>query len=238
MPHHAVVLGASGAVGSALVRELLASSYWRTVTIFVRRPTTVFDALPGADKLVTHVSDLEEIESESAIELTIGREGIGGPMSAFCTLGVGQPRKVSRATFHHVDVEIASAFARGCRVAGVRDFSLLTAAGANPRSRVTYARVKGEIESAVRALQFARTSFFRPSLLVTRELRYGLQDRIAQWSIPKISPLLPSRFHEIRVEDLATAMRVNAERDEIGAVEVLHYEDFVRLLNNRQRPNG
>jgi uncharacterized protein YbjT (DUF2867 family) len=89
--------------------------------------------------------------------------------------------------------------------------------------------VKGEAEDAVRAAGFARTSFFRPSLLVTRDIRYGLQDRLTQALFPIVSPILPSRFHQIRIEDLARAMRSNAERGGSGE-ETLYYADVIRLL--------
>lgn len=227
---HALVLGGTGAVGSALVRELLAGSRWASVTIFVRRPTRQFVGVPGAEKLSEHLMDVDRLEGEVAAQTSLRRDAQRGPWSAFCTLGVGQPRKVSREELHRVDVGIASAFARGCRGAGVPHFSLLTAVGASATSQSYYLRVKGEIEEAVEMLGFERTSFFRPSMLLTREMRYGLQDRLTHAIFPRISRFLPSRLHEITVEDLATAMRVNAEREGVRGREVLEYEDFVRLL--------
>lgn len=226
---HAIVLGATGAVGSALVRELLAAPGWASVTIFVRTPTTMFAGCPGIAKLSEQRMDVDHVEGQVASELALRREAQLGALAAFCTLGVGQPRKVSRAELRRVDVGIAGAFARGCRSAGVHHFSLLTAVGANPASRTFYLKVKGEIERTVSALHFERASFFRPSLLVTSTLRYGFQDRVTQAVFPRISPFLPSRFREITVEDLARAMRVNAEADRMFGAEVLEHEDFLRL---------
>jgi uncharacterized protein YbjT (DUF2867 family) len=226
---HALVLGATGAVGSALVRELLDGSRWRSVSIFVRRPTSGFEGHRGASKLSVHVVDHARLEAEVMCEMTLRRDAQLGTIAAFCTLGVGQPRKVSREELRRVDVGIAGAFARGCRSAGVSHFSLLTAAGADSSSRLYYAKVKGDAEQAVAALGFPRASYFRPSLLVTRELRYGVQDRVTQAVFPRISPFLPSRYHEITVEHLARAMRANAERDGVSGEEVLEYADFVRV---------
>jgi hypothetical protein len=56
-------------------------------------------------------------------------------------------------------------------------------------------------------------------MLVTREIRDGLQDRLAQALFPLVAPLLPKRYHQIRVEDLAHAMRTNAERPGQPGVE-------------------
>ncbi|MEO8035795.1 MAG: hypothetical protein ABI837_15265, partial [Acidobacteriota bacterium] len=115
------------------------------------------------------------------------------------------------------------------KAAGVRHFSLLTSVGADASARSRYLRVKGEVEARVRALGFERTTFFQPSLLVTPEIRYGLQDRLTQAIFPRVSPLLPDRFREIRVEDLALAMRLNAERPATAGVETLQHHDFVTL---------
>lgn len=82
----------------------------------------------------------------------------------------------------------------------------------------------------MRALDFPRTSFVRPSLLVTPALRYGLQDRVTQALFPRVSPFLPSRFHEITVTALGCAMRINAERDDVRGPEILEYAELEQLL--------
>ena len=224
------MLGGTGAVGSALVRELLAGPRWASVSIFVRAPTTQFTGVPGASRLSEHVIDLAQLERDVAGELTMRRDAQLGTLAAFCTLGIGQPSRVSAAEHRRVDVGIAGAFARACRAADVPHFCLLTAVGADASSWSRYVAVKGEIEDVVRALGFRRTSLFRPSLLVTRDIRYGLQDRVMQALFPRVSPVLPSRYHEITVSALGRAMRLDAERDGVEGTEILEYAAFERLL--------
>jgi uncharacterized protein YbjT (DUF2867 family) len=223
--YRAVVIGATGAVGGALVRELLASSSCAEVTALTRRAVEGLDRVPGRDKLRVRVIDFAEIEAET-------REAASGHDRAFCTLGIGQPRKVSANEHWRVDVEYTGAFARGAAASGVRHISLLSSVGADESSRSRYLHVKGAAERAFVEAGIARTSFFRPSLLVTREIRYGLQDRLTQAFFPVLATLLPARFHPIRVEDLARAMRVNAERIRPSGVEILHYPEFAALLRD------
>src|SRR5881394_2351296 len=153
----AIVIGATGAVGSSLVRELIASERWNRIVILARRPVDLF---ADTSKLDIHVIDLSDLAAEAA-------NAARGCDAAFCTMGVGQPRKMPKDEVWRVDVEYAGAFARGCRAAGVPHISLLSSAGADATSRSGYLRLKGSAENAVRAAGIARTSFFRPSLLVT-----------------------------------------------------------------------
>jgi uncharacterized protein YbjT (DUF2867 family) len=228
-PYRAVVLGATGAVGGALMRELFASPLCICVTAIVRRETPELMTIPGArGKLITILANLGRLEHDTRAALSFALPH----RLAFCTMGVGQPRKVSAEEHRRVDVEYVAAFARACRESKVHHFSLLSAVGANSRSRSRYIRVKGDAEAAVRALGFPRTSLFRPSVLVTPEIRYGTQDRITQWLMPRVSRFLPSRFHEIHVDALARAMRINADREPTRPVEILEYDDVVRLLHS------
>ena len=77
----------------------------------------------------------------------------------------------------------------------------------------------------------ARTSLFRPSVLQTRKIRYGLQDRLTQTLFPPFSRLLPARYRAIRVEDLGRAMRINAEREGPAGAEILEYPQLRALLD-------
>ena len=223
MSYRAVVVGATGAVGSALVRELLESPLCREVVTIARRRAK---ELGEHDKLTPHVVDFTFLKEET-VDVAKGCD------AAFCTLGLGQPRKAPKEEFWQVDVEWAGAFAAGVKDAGARHVTLLSSVGADLESRNPYLRVKGEAERRVAGAWVERTSLFRPSLLVTRQIRYGLQDRVMQTVFPAVQLLLPARYHAIRVEDLARAMRINAEHDGRPGVEVLEYPDFQRLLAGR-----
>lgn len=225
--YRALVIGATGAVGGALVRELVASESCSGVVALTRRAVDLAHALglsvSEAPKVVVHVVPFDALEPRTA-------EFAAGCDVAFCTMGIGQPRKTSFEEFRRVDVDYTGAFARGAAAAGARHISLLSSVGANGASRNPYIRIKGEAEQAVTAAGIRRTSLFRPSLLVTPEIRYGLQDRVTQALFPLIAPILPSRYHHIRVEDLGRAMRLNAERPGATGTEILEYGAFIQLL--------
>ena len=216
------MLGATGAVGSAVVRALLAGEVWRRVTVLVRRAGALADLRDA--RLERHVVDVLDA---GQYERLLPGHGV-----AFCTMGIGQPSQVAREEFKRVDLDGTAAFAAACRRQGVRHFSLLTAVLANPRSGIYYTRIKGEVEERVRDLGFARASFFRPSLLVTPANRYGLMQGVALAVFPLIDPLLVgplSRFRSIQVSDLGKAMVRHAERPGAGA-EVLEWREVRAVL--------
>lgn len=227
MTYDAIIIGGTGAVGRAVLSTLLSSERCTSVTAIVRRPVDIFEgmdraALGGRDKLTVEQVDYAGLEEEAA-RLSRGAE------VAFCTVGIGQPRKVDPALFRKVDVEYAGAFARGCAASGVRHISLLSSVGTKPDSRNGYLRVKADAERAVSEAGCERTSLFRPSLLATDDIRYGPQDRITQSVFPLVSWLLPAQYREIHVKDLGRAMVLNAERSGTG-VEILRYPEFKELL--------
>lgn len=221
--YRAIVIGGTGAVGSALVRELIASPLCEQVSVMARSEPA--EGLFGDErgKLRLHVVDMNQLGTEAVAYAR-------NCQLAFSTMGIGQPRKVAKAEFWKVDVEYATAFARACKIAGARHFSLLSSVGADPNSRTNYLKVKGMAEERISQLGFERVSLFRPSLLVTKQIRYGLQDRIVQALFPLVSRFVAPRFHEIKVEDLGRAMRINAESRVASGAESLTYPEFQNLL--------
>jgi uncharacterized protein YbjT (DUF2867 family) len=226
-----VILGATGAVGTEVVRALLRarkdqgrarSVPFAQVTALVRRPFGIPDV--PSERLASHIVDVFDPAAYEPY--------LAGHDTAFCTLGVGQPSKVTREELYRVDVAAAAAFAAACRRQGVSHFSLLTAVGADPGSRFHYLKYKGEAEQRVRAEGFSRASFFRPSMIMTPANRYGLTQAITLMAYPWLDPFLlgPLRpYRSIKVEDLGKAMAVNAERPGSG-VEILDWSGFRAVL--------
>ena len=218
----AVVLGGTGAVGSAVVRALLAGDVWRRVTVLVRRADALSEIKDSRlERRVVDVLDPRQYE-----------EFLPGHGVAFCTLGIGEPSQVAREEFKRVDLDGAAAFAAAGRRQGVTHFLLLTAVLANAKSSIYYTRLKGEVEERVREEEFPRASFFRPSMLVTPTNRYGFTQGVLLVLFPFIDLLLVgplSRFRSIKVSDLGKAMVRHAERPGAG-VEVLEWKEFQAVL--------
>ena len=145
------IAGASGLVGSELLALLLADAEFGTVVSLGRKQLAVAHA-----KLVQREVDFAALEVQ----------GIAAPDVAFCALGTTIGKAGSQQAFRAVDHDAVIAFAKAALAAGARCFALVSALGADPRSRIFYNRVKGETEADLRALGFASLVIAQPSLLL------------------------------------------------------------------------
>jgi uncharacterized protein YbjT (DUF2867 family) len=219
----AVILGASGAVGGHALANLLRSPVFVGVTSLGRRKVEVAPDL--AARLTQHIVDPEDPGSY--------RRLLAGHTAAICTLGVGEPSKVSREALWRVDVDYAVGFATACREQGVQRFSLLTAVGARTGARMDYLKMKGTLEDRVVALGFRRTSLFQPSMLLTPSNRYGTMQALLLAVWPRIDWMFVGtvlkKYRGIGVDELGLAMARDAERDEPVGVARYTWVDFKRL---------
>jgi uncharacterized protein YbjT (DUF2867 family) len=220
-PISVVMMGASGAVGTSVVGHLLKSGNVGRLTLLGRRP-----AAAGTDTVVhQHVVDVFEAKSYAHF--------LPGHQTAICTLGVGQPSKVSLEEFIKLDKLAVLDFAAACKAAGVVHFQLLSSVGSNPDSRLPYLRAKGELQDGLEALAFDRLSVFHPSMILTPTNRYGLSQAVLLKLWPVLSVgLIGSlrKYRGVKIGDLGRAIARNAATPGAG-YEHLFWDDIMGLSN-------
>ncbi len=226
-----VMIGATGAVGSRVARELVGRDQVSKLTTLGRRPldgiskSTAAHPVSGddSDRVTQHVVDLFDPRSYQSL--------VHGHDCAICTLGVGEPSKVDKEQFVKIDKLTVIDFAIACKAAGVKHFELLGSVGANAQSRSFYLRTKGELVATLVELGFERLSIFQPSMILTPTNRYGLSQALTLAVWPKLKPLLFGglrKYRGIPVDLLASAIAQNLMQPGPG-VETLHWDDFMSL---------
>jgi uncharacterized protein YbjT (DUF2867 family) len=211
-----ILLGATGAVGGAVLSELEAMGSVSRVTVLARRASERTLSPKVAWQIV------DPLIPDSYQHLLAGHD------TAICTLGVGQPSKVSREEFTRVDHDAVLGFAKACKDCGVEHFQLLGSVASNPASSNFYLKSKGALREAIIALRFKRTSIFQPSMLITKTNRYGMMQGLMLAIWPWLSHLLigPLKIYRgVTVERLGQAMARNIEGNLSGA-EILHWGRF------------
>jgi uncharacterized protein YbjT (DUF2867 family) len=161
MHRTAIVIGATGLVGSSLVQQLLADVRFDRVKIFVRRKTSLQHA-----KLEEHVISFDAIETWSM--------KVTGDV-LFSALGTTLKTAGSKEAQYKVDFEHQYNFAKAASQNGVPVYVLVSSAMASENSRIFYTRMKGQLENAVAALPFQSIQILKPGMLVgnRKEARPG-----------------------------------------------------------------
>jgi len=185
----ALLVGATGLIGSFLLQRLLANDAYARVGVWARR-----DLAQVYPKLKSDVVDFDRLH-----ERRVEAEDV------FCCLGTTIKQAGSQAAFRRVDYDYPVALATAAAGGGAKRLLVVSALGANPDSGVFYSRVKGEMEIAVRAAGVPATIFFRPSLLSgpRKEVRRG--ERIGEAVGKVLGPLL-GKYRPIHADIVAAAM--------------------------------
>lgn len=221
-----VMLGASGAVGGQALQALLAEPHIEQLTLLGRR------AIPdiSAHFVQQHkISIFDPASYENLLE---------GHKTAICTLGVGEPSKMSKEDFLKIDKIAVLDFAKACKEAGVAHFELLSSVDISAKSSSFYLRAKGELVEEITALNFERFSIFQPSMILTPTNRYGIAQAIVLKVWPVLKPVFQGKMRKYRgipVEILGKAMALNILSDKAGE-EVLQWDDFYEITEAKSSP--
>jgi uncharacterized protein YbjT (DUF2867 family) len=218
----AVVFGATGLVGGLCLDLLLADQrYVRVVAIGRREPAQ------SHPKLVALRAALDTIA-------TLDDPTLGTVDDVFCCLGTTLRKAGSQEAFRRVDLEYVVNAASFAMRRGAQHFLMVSAVGADARSRVFYSRVKGEAEAAVAKLGLRSVSIFRPSFIVgpREESRSG--ERLGMAVADVVSFALVGPFTKYRPIPAATIARAMLAAAAAPAPGVTVYEfDRIAALSGR-----
>src|SRR5580692_9052447 len=191
-----VIVGATGMVGRYALRYALENSAVGSVTSIGR-----------SNVGISHPKLTEVLQRDfadcSALAETLSRQDA----AIFC-LGV-YTGAVSDAELRTITVDYTVEFARVLRSSSpAAAFSFLSGSGADPtgRSRIAFARYKGEAENALLATGFHAVYIFRPAYIypVTPRKEPNLGYRLLRVVYPVFRMLFPSQV--VRADDLARVM--------------------------------
>jgi len=232
----AVVLGASGSVGNALIRELLRTGAFNPVVTLGRRSqpeqvATARDA--GIELRETLLPAMDPAGLSAAVVEAI--RPLPGQVVGFSVLGVGAgTAKLTLDQHRAVDVQLNAAFARGLKASQrVTQLAFMSAVGADPTAAATgsgaaglsrYARVKGEAEEAVKASGLAVVSVFRPAMIIGSRHTPWLLEKV----LPAFSFATPAKYRSITVDQIARAM-VASTLTSPARSDVYHFPEMMAL---------
>jgi uncharacterized protein YbjT (DUF2867 family) len=192
----ALIAGATGLVGSSLLQQLLAESYYSKIIVLLRKPINIKDS-----RLVQLIVDFNNLE-KYANELKAN--------DVFCTLGTTIKKAGSKEAFRKVDYEYPVKLASITHKNGAEKYIIVTAIGADANSLIFYNKVKGETEEKLKSLQLKHLYILQPSLLTG--------DRKEHRTGEKIAIMASNYFNHILLGPLRKYRSINANVVAFGMI--------------------
>ena len=215
-----VIVGATGMVGGYALRYALGLPGVESVTSISRRKTGI--SHPKLDE-VLH----QDFSDCSKLAQTLA----GQDAAVFC-LGA-YTGTVTDAEMKTITVDYTVEFARLFRSSSPdASFSFLSGSGADPtgRSRMAFARYKGEAEKALLGSGFPRLYIFRPAYIYPVEPRKepNFSYRLLRSVYPVFQLLFPNQV--VRADDLAKSMVDVAIRTGTGTEQIILENRDIRAM--------
>lgn len=155
MEKTAVIIGTTGAVGKEILKEILADNFYNKVYILGRES---IGKLGDEERLTKIIIDFENLNFDTSIL---------EDADVFASLGTTIKIAGSKENQRKIDVDYTANFAKLCEDR-VKSFNVVSAIGANSKSKNFYNSLKGELEDKLKALNLGVLRIFQPSLLISK----------------------------------------------------------------------
>lgn len=172
MKNTAVIIGATGAVGKEILKEILSGEYYERIYVLGRNSIS---RLPEDGKLTKIVIDFETMRFDTSI---LDNADI------FASLGTTIKIAGSKENQRKIDVDYTVNFAKLCEYK-VKSFNVVSAIGANSKSKNFYNSLKGELEDKLKEMNLGILRIFQPSLLISERA----DERFLEELFIKVSPV-------------------------------------------------
>jgi len=218
----AVVIGATGLVGSHLVTLLLNDGRYEKVTVFGRRSMEL-----EHPKLTPYRVDFDHPDEWR--NLVTGDD-------LFSCLGTTIKTAGSRKEQYKVDYTYQYEVAQSAAENGVTTYVLVSSSGADPESKFFYSRIKGELNRDVRNLPFRAIRILKPSVLVGQRREKRLGESLAVILGNLLTPFIPPlRKHRPIPASIVAHAMINAANDTTPGFRTYEREE-VFVLAAEERP--
>ena len=155
MEKTSVIIGATGAVGKEILKEILADNFYNKVYILGRES---IGKLGDEERLTKIIVDFENLNFDTSIL---------EDADVFASLGTTIKIAGSKENQRKIDVDYTVSFAKLCE-GKVRSFNVVSAIGANSKSKNFYNSLKGELEDKLKVMNLGVLRIFQPSLLISK----------------------------------------------------------------------
>jgi uncharacterized protein YbjT (DUF2867 family) len=180
----ALLAGATGLVGGALLDALLEAPDFSRVVAVTRRPL-----MRESARLANRTVRFDQLTEQFA--------GFACN-TVFCCLGTTIRAAGSIEAFRAVDLNLVLALANAARAWQAQRFVVISSVGADSHSKNFYLRTKGEMEQALERTGFASLDILQPSVLLGARREMRPLELVARVLAPLVNPLLLGKYKNYR----------------------------------------
>jgi len=148
----AIILGATGLTGRLLLSKLIADDSYTSIKLFSRKASG--NTAPKIKEYVGNMLQLEHFKNDFTAD------------EVFCCIGTTSAKTKDRAIYKAIDFGIPFAASKLSKENNIPTYIVVSAMGANSKSKIFYNRTKGEMEQAVLSQKIPNTYILRPSLIL------------------------------------------------------------------------
>lgn len=191
----ALLVGATGLVGSFVLEQLLQDSSFDSVVVLSRKSLNKNN--PKLKEVIVNFDELGKYSNDIKAD------------AVFCCLGTTIKAAGSQEAFKKVDYEYPLRVAEIAKQNGTQTYLLISALGSSKSSIIFYNRVKGEVEEAIGKLNFNAFHILQPSLIIGERKESRMGEGIAQKLSPVYDTLMfgpLTKYKSIKAEQIAKAM--------------------------------
>ena len=216
---HAIIIGATGLVGSHLLEQIIEDERFSGVDVFGRRSSNA-----SHPKINEQIIDFEKPAD--------WQHKLQGDVVYLC-LGTTRAKAGGKKAQYVVDYTYQYEFAKAAAAAGVNMLVLVSSAGARLSSRFFYIRMKAELERDIRGLSFGQMVFIRPGSLTGPRREKRLAENFGVWVMRQLNRLgIARKYKPIHANTVAKAM-INATFKSQQGVSIHELDEVFALAGER-----
>jgi uncharacterized protein YbjT (DUF2867 family) len=149
-------------------------------------------------------------------------------------VGTTKKKTPDHNTYTKIDRGIPVTAARLCKANNIDTFLVVSALGANPKSRVFYNRIKGKMEKEVLEQEIKNTYILQPSLITGERKESRSFEKVGKVMLNFINPFFLGtlrKYKSISAESIARAMVAIANKPELD-VERIPSDEIKNIAHN------
>lgn len=184
MSKTAIILGATGLTGRMLLDQLLADTRYERIKLFSRKAIGI-----SHSKIEEYLVNMLQLESFS--------NDFHGD-EVFCCIGTTNAKTPDKGLYRSIDYGIPVTAAKLCKQNHIETLIVISALGADAKSKIFYNRTKGEMEETVLDFKIPKVHILQPSLIGGKRKEKRIGESFFKLLMILINPLLIGSLKKYR----------------------------------------